>query len=1127
MVGGSLMATDSNSVHDIFISYRRDGGFETAKYLYDCLIRDGYSVTFDIDTLRGGRFDEALLSRIDECTDFIVILSERCFDKTLDATCLPDNDWMRREIAHALTSKKNIVPIMLSGFNEFPKDLPQDICEISKWNGPKYVREYIDDFYRKLKERFLKSKPHMQPQECGKRRWEKVEAATPQMPVLGKAVDEVTLTGLSGKDADHFRKAMGYYRVLRRRSALKELQAIEKQGDSIVRYYISRFYYELDGTVSDLEFDDACRVARELGCTDAMVAFAEKHLLDDASSFDPVSSTECIDWIRKAITKGNVDALLELGVAYESGKGVDKDIVLAREIFKKSASENCMSGMLAYGFDLAGGRLGTKDLSAAKKILRPVIDHLMKYEDELTSNEFAYLALYHLLSLEEREDDGKVKKYCKLAVESKGRMICDGLTVREHIYWFLGNIALQEDDESVAIKYFKQASQIGVNGLGELGLASCYENGYGVPQDEKKARDYYQIASDKGNGEAQRILALSYLEENNQNEERGKALLKMAADEGDAIAEHVYGMFLISGLHFDKNVAEGMMWLEKAAVQDCDADAMNSLGEQYRDGNDAVEVNSEKAFYWFRRGAEAGSANAMESLGRAYLCGDGTIPDAEEAEKWLIKSAENGNSSAMCSLGTRFFNGDFGEKDVAKAIEWWMKAAEHEDGGDCTAMCNLGTIYRDGDDGIAKNLDKAVEWLTRAVDAGNGDAACLLGTGYYNGAFDKPDMKKALKWWQKAAKLGSATAMNNIGEMYRNGDVGEVDFGIAIYWFKQAANCEPPNSVAMYNLGEMYLEGKGVEKDVKEAEKWYCKAADTCDPDAEVVLGTKYYTGDFGEPNYKEAKKWWERASEHGNSTAMFNLAISYRNGYLGENDVGQWIYWVERSIEEGNAEAMEEYAIYLLENGEEEKCRGLLERSAENGNSSAMCSLGTRFFNGDFGEKDVTKAMEWWIKAAEHYDGGDSIAMLNLGKIYLDGGDGVEKNLDQAVEWLTRAADTGNGEGCCLLGLHCLSVLGKNVDSYEQFTESVTEAFDDERAKTMAIRKAKRMFNKAIESGDSRSVATGHLFLARIANLQGDEETSKAHYAKAAELGVKEEHTSSVFARILDSVSFFKRKSK
>ena len=33
--------------YDIFISYRREGGYETARHIYDLLKRDGYSVSFD------------------------------------------------------------------------------------------------------------------------------------------------------------------------------------------------------------------------------------------------------------------------------------------------------------------------------------------------------------------------------------------------------------------------------------------------------------------------------------------------------------------------------------------------------------------------------------------------------------------------------------------------------------------------------------------------------------------------------------------------------------------------------------------------------------------------------------------------------------------------------------------------------------------------------------------------------------------------------------------------------------------------------------------------------------------------------------------------------------------------
>ena len=93
---------------DIFISYRRQGGYDTAKHLNDLLVRDGYRGSFDIDTLRNGDFDVQLLNRIDQCEDFILIVDEKAFERTLDVNFNPQKDWLRNELAYALAKNKNI-----------------------------------------------------------------------------------------------------------------------------------------------------------------------------------------------------------------------------------------------------------------------------------------------------------------------------------------------------------------------------------------------------------------------------------------------------------------------------------------------------------------------------------------------------------------------------------------------------------------------------------------------------------------------------------------------------------------------------------------------------------------------------------------------------------------------------------------------------------------------------------------------------------------------------------------------------------------------------------------------------------------------------------------------------------
>lgn len=139
------------STYDVFISYRRDGGEQSAKSIYDRLKEQGYKVFLDIETLRSGAFNEKLYKVIDECQDVLVILSPNALDR-----CHNEDDWVRLEIVHALKSGKNVIPIMLRGFS-FPADLPQDMESLPFQNGVQASVEFFDAFMGKLYQ-FLKSK---------------------------------------------------------------------------------------------------------------------------------------------------------------------------------------------------------------------------------------------------------------------------------------------------------------------------------------------------------------------------------------------------------------------------------------------------------------------------------------------------------------------------------------------------------------------------------------------------------------------------------------------------------------------------------------------------------------------------------------------------------------------------------------------------------------------------------------------------------------------------------------------------------------------------------------------------------------------------------------------------------
>jgi hypothetical protein len=151
----------------VFISYRREGGYQTARHLFDLLSEEeSFHVSFDFESLRGGNFDSQLLTLIDECTDFIIILNRGVFDRTINCELPRDEDWVRIELAYALEKGKNIIPIMLDGF-EFPPDLPEDISALKEKNGLKYSADYFDAFYKKLKRDFLRTSVYYPFFTCG------------------------------------------------------------------------------------------------------------------------------------------------------------------------------------------------------------------------------------------------------------------------------------------------------------------------------------------------------------------------------------------------------------------------------------------------------------------------------------------------------------------------------------------------------------------------------------------------------------------------------------------------------------------------------------------------------------------------------------------------------------------------------------------------------------------------------------------------------------------------------------------------------------------------------------------------------------------------------------------------
>ena len=147
--------------YDIFISYKRKS-LPTANNLYYRLTTRGYSTFFDLEEMRRDNFNVQLLNYIENAKDVFVILEEGSLD-----ACKRDDwekDWFCHEIAIALEKKKNIIPILLGGYQMPPEDFfPDRLKEFHFKESPDFNFSYFEAYLDKLVEKeFLLSKPSLQ-----------------------------------------------------------------------------------------------------------------------------------------------------------------------------------------------------------------------------------------------------------------------------------------------------------------------------------------------------------------------------------------------------------------------------------------------------------------------------------------------------------------------------------------------------------------------------------------------------------------------------------------------------------------------------------------------------------------------------------------------------------------------------------------------------------------------------------------------------------------------------------------------------------------------------------------------------------------------------------------------------
>jgi TPR repeat protein len=131
----------------VFISYRRETGSTLARLLSDFLEVQGFDPFLDVDGLTSGHFDKQILLEIESRPHFLLVCTRGALDR-----CSQDGDWVRLEVAHAISTRRNIVPVLEQGFTWPAKaSLPHEVADVCAH----HAFEYSHTHWRSTRQRLL------------------------------------------------------------------------------------------------------------------------------------------------------------------------------------------------------------------------------------------------------------------------------------------------------------------------------------------------------------------------------------------------------------------------------------------------------------------------------------------------------------------------------------------------------------------------------------------------------------------------------------------------------------------------------------------------------------------------------------------------------------------------------------------------------------------------------------------------------------------------------------------------------------------------------------------------------------------------------------------------------------
>jgi hypothetical protein len=212
-------------------------------------------------------------------------------------------------------------------------------------------------------------------------------------------------------------------------------------------------------------------------------------------------------------------------------------------------------------------------------------------------------------------------------------------------------------------------------------LGELYADGLGVPNDDKKAADWYKLAAARGDRQAIFALAMFKMTGRAGPSDRQEAarLLAEAAKLGHVVAAYDLALLYLEGQVLPQDFTR------------------------------AAEL--------MRMSADAGNPQAQYALATFYKEGRGVNKDPAEATRLLAAAARADNTEAEVEYGIALFNGTGVAKNERAAFPLFLRAAQR---GNAAAQTRLAFMYATGR-GIKADPVQAARWHLIARAGGDND----------------------------------------------------------------------------------------------------------------------------------------------------------------------------------------------------------------------------------------------------------------------------------------------------------------------------------------------------------------------------------------------------------------------